>query len=296
MEPLVSVIIPVYKVEKYLDTCVDSVLKQTYKNLEIILVDDGSPDQCGLICDSWSKKDQRIKVLHKENGGLSSARNAGMKIAKADYWCFVDSDDWIAVDMIETMMNCFAENVDLVCCGKVIYGENLGTTLTSPKSMCLNSKDAIEKSLFDKDIGIAAWGKIYKRSLFTGVWFPEGEIHEDAAIMIQIFDRARKIHVINRALYYYRYNKNGISKSEYSTKFDVVLKHNLVNEQYLIRKYPELKKQAEAMVASGCFGMMLKILKTPKGYEQFWKQFRENKQCYLKRIKEYFTLCCNGIK
>lgn len=103
-------------------------------------------------------------------------------------------------------------------------------------------------------------------------------------------------HVINRALYYYRYNKNGISKSEYSTKFDVVLKHNLVNEQYLIRKYPELKKQAEAMVASGCFGMMLKILKTPKGYEQFWKQFRENKQCYLKRIKEYFTLCCNSPK
>lgn len=296
MKPLVSVIVPIYNVEKYLKNCVDSILNQKYDNLEVILVDDGSPDRCGVICDEVAIRDRRVKVIHKKNGGLSSARNAGMAIATADYWCFVDSDDWISYDMIDSMMRCFTDDIDLVCCGKVLSGFKEEKVLNIDTSICINSENAIEKAIFDKDVGIAAWGKIYRSRLFENTRFPEGEIHEDAAIMLQIFDKARKVFVLNRALYYYRYNSEGISKGAYSTKFDVVLKHNLKNEEFILNKYPMLKNKARAMLADGCYGMMLKILKTPKGFETYNRQFTDNKKFFIERIREFCTTCCENPK
>lgn len=127
MDEKVSIIVPVYNVEKYLDKCIESIVNQTYRNIEIILVDDGSPDKCPEICNEWAKKDDRIKVIHKENGGLSSARNAALEIAQGDYITFVDSDDWIENDMIQSMLTCAAKNdADIVCCG--FYFDNVDTT------------------------------------------------------------------------------------------------------------------------------------------------------------------------
>ena len=115
MEELISVIVPIYKVEDYLDRCIQSLVNQTYKNLEIILVDDGSPDDCPRICDEWEKRDQRIKVIHKENGGLSDARNAGMKVMVGAYVSYIDSDDWIAQDMYQKMINAIKKNNADIC-------------------------------------------------------------------------------------------------------------------------------------------------------------------------------------
>lgn len=291
MQPLVSVIVPVYKVEKYLENCVESILNQSYKNLEIILVDDGSPDRGGEICENYAKNDPRIVVIKKENGGLSSARNAGMRVAKAAYWCFVDSDDWIADNMIELMMECFTSDIDLVCCGRVLRGFKRDTALLIKNSVCFNSAQAIEYALFDKEIGIAAWGKIYRKSLFDNIGFPEGEINEDAAIMLQIFHRARKIFVLDKALYYYRYNAEGISKSAYNTKCDVVLKHSLDNEKFVLDHYPEIQSKGKAMVAKGCFGIMIRILKTENGFETFNNQFKENRHYYIRYLREFCKYC-----
>ena len=122
---LISVIIPVYKVEEYLENCIQSVIKQTVSDLEIILVDDGSPDQCPEICDLWADKDSRIKVIHKENGGLSDARNAGMKVATGEYVSFIDSDDYISLDFYETLLETIVDNdSDIVECGVVKFYED----------------------------------------------------------------------------------------------------------------------------------------------------------------------------
>ena len=297
MQDLVSVIIPVYKVQEYLETCVDSVLKQTYKNLDIILVDDGSPDRCGEMCNTYALIDTRVRVIHKDNGGLSSARNAGMKIAKANYWCFIDSDDWISENMIETMMNIFEKkNVDIVCCGRILQDSDQAITLSVKENVFLDSQEAIKKSFADREVGIAAWGKIYRKTLFDGIDFPEGEIHEDVAIMPRIFDKARGVYVLSEPLYFYRYNSEGISKGVYNNKFDVVLRHVLENEKFILSKYPQIKLETQAMVASSCYGMMIKVLKTPNGYEQFNQQFIQYRKYYIKNISAFKRLCCRGIK
>lgn len=208
--PLVSVIIPIYKVEPYLRECVDSVINQTYKNLEIILVDDGSPDNCPKICDEYALQDSRIKVIHKENGGLSDARNAGMKIATADYWSFVDSDDVCHKQMIEVLMKPILEdkNIQLSCSGyDTIYGDSVPSISNQnlDKFVVYDTVDYFMKRWTPQ-----AWMKIYHNELFDNISYPVGRFHEDAFTTYKLQYKANKIACTDAKLYFYRTREGSI--------------------------------------------------------------------------------------
>ncbi len=245
-DDLITVIVPVYKVEKYLPRCIDSIINQTYQNLEIILVDDGSPDECGKICDEYAKKDGRIKVIHKENGGLSSARNAALDVANGEYIGFVDSDDWIEADMYEEMyMQITASGADMACCGRYNVYENKPTSeLFVLKEPCLmDSKAAIARALTWNGMDSAACDKLYHKSLFDNIRYPLGKINEDIAIAFRIMEKTKKIIHIGKPKYYYFHRENSITTSDFSVKNLDLLEINNTVRKELMHKYPELTKE-----------------------------------------------------
>ncbi|MBE5881088.1 MAG: glycosyltransferase [Lachnospiraceae bacterium] len=235
MKPLISVIIPVYKVEKYLRRAVDSVLSQTYTNLEIILVDDGSPDECPAICDAYAAKEARVRVIHKENGGLSDARNAGIDVAGGDYIAFLDSDDYYAPCFIEVLYRELVKSDAQVSLCRYEVTEKLdvadgpdfagvwqeykdGKTesfVYDRKQMLLNQYDA---HCPDATYFIVAWNKLYKASLFKQVRYPKGKIHEDEATTYRIFDKITRGVYVNAPLYAYYSMPDSITRAKFHVK------------------------------------------------------------------------------
>lgn len=214
--PAVSVIIPVYKVEPYLHRCVDSVLAQSFTDIEIILVDDGSPDNCGAICDEYAAQDARIHVIHKENGGLSSARNAGIRAAQGAYLMFVDSDDWIAPDMAKDMLQAIQENdCDMAICQYFIVRGDVVSRCTSGDQgvRVLSQKEAVSLLIEDKVITNHVWRRLYRKELFSSLRFPEGKAFEDIFIMLDLMLQCRNIAYLDQAYYYYYQNSSGIVAS-----------------------------------------------------------------------------------
>jgi len=214
--PFISVIIPVYKVELYLRKCVDSVLAQTYTNLEIILIDDGSPDNCGKICDEYAEKDKRIRTIHKENGGLSSARNAALDIMKGEYVVFVDSDDWVLPRYIENMYeNLISYNADLSISGVFIYYEHNGKKVFPYKMRGKNGicfkEQSIDALMYQNEFLPSAWAKLYKSCLFNDIRFPIGKLFEDSSIMYKIFYKCNKISYSDDKNYCYVQRKGSIT-------------------------------------------------------------------------------------
>lgn len=218
ISPLVSVIIPIYKTEKYLEKCVRSVMNQTYTNLEILLIDDGSPDNCAEICDKLASEDHRITVVHKKNGGLSDARNSGLLISQGEYIFFLDSDDYISLDSIYKLITTsLSTDSDIVCAdyysvdesGKII---NNGMGYDNVE---LSSEKAIDYFLM-KNWG--AWGKLYKSKIHKSIQFPFGRIHEDEAIMLQLLSKCEKIVLIQDKLYFYLQRTDSITSLAYSKK------------------------------------------------------------------------------
>lgn len=204
MDELISIIVPVYKVESYLKKCIKSIVNQTYRNIEIILVDDGSPDDCGKICDEFSEQDSRIVVIHKENGGLSDARNAGLDIAKGNYIGFVDSDDWIACDMYEKLLNAIHKyDAEIaICCIKKIRKDKTEVQ-DIERNIVYSKQKALYELIVDKNVNSFAWNKLYKKELFQNLRFPKGRVFEDTLFMYQIFEKANRVVHINEPLYYY---------------------------------------------------------------------------------------------
>lgn len=218
MEELVSIIVPIYKTEKYLDRCIKSIINQSYKKLEIILVDDGSPDRCGEICDEWAKKDKRIKVIHKKNGGLSDARNAGIEIAQGEYLSFIDSDDYVHRDFIKFLYeNCLKNNADISMCGvkQTDKDENINREIKNENIRIVFSKDVLEKK---HNIYCVAWNKLYKKSIFNNIRYPKGKIHEDVAVIYKIMYYSNKIAITDSELYFYFSAPESIMRSEFSEK------------------------------------------------------------------------------
>jgi len=218
--PLVSIIVPIYKVEPYLRRCLDSIVNQTYTNLEIILVDDGSPDGCPQICDEYAAKDKRIIVIHKENGGLSDARNAGLDICKGEYISFVDSDDWISEKYTESLLDIARKERADIIVGKFkkIFDEKMyierDPTNCRYSIEVLNNRQSVEK-LFGNDsiyFGIAC-GKLYSRTLLKNIRFPTGFLHEDDYILYKILYSSKKTIFIDFPLYFYFQRKNSIMGS-----------------------------------------------------------------------------------
>jgi len=203
-DQLISVIVPVYKVEPYLRRCLDSILAQTYKNLEIILVDDGSPDNCGAICDEYAAKDDRIVVIHKENGGVSSARNVGLRTASGEWIGWVDSDDWIELDMFEYLLR-QAQNTqaDISICGRIEEYKYYQRECGFEQDELLNTEEALHLLLLDRTVQNYLWDKLWNRRLFEGIEFPEGRTYEDIAIMHRLFEKSDRIVAGAEAKYHY---------------------------------------------------------------------------------------------
>jgi len=233
-DPLISIIVPVYKVEEYLDECVESIVNQTYKNLEIILVDDGSPDQCPEMCDSWAQKDSRIKVIHKRNAGLSAARNSGIKVATGDYLSFVDSDDCVQNTMIEELLCSIVRSSKRIAYCAAYRDLNCPMQCSSEREFDIPET---VNALFYHEISIAAWGKLYEKALFADIKFPEGEVNEDVPIMLPLIVKAQGIVDIGQALYYYRPREASITHSYH------------LNGKYCEQVYNNLKRLQNQIAA-----------------------------------------------
>ena len=229
MEDLISVIVPIYNVEEYLDECIESICNQTYDNLEIIMIDDGSTDRSGNIADKWAKLDKRCNIYHKKNEGISVARNCGIEKAKGKFLIFVDSDDLLEKNMIERLhQEALKEQVDMVCCGIKRRGaegdyvkEYRVLSRIYTFSEYLYEMYSRENGSGDIDMFlplVAAWNKIYKRSLFEDIKYPIGKICEDNAIIHRIVHKASKIKWINEPLYVYRERQGSLMKSTFSPK------------------------------------------------------------------------------
>ena len=259
--PKISIIVPVYKVEPYLRKCLDSIVNQTYENLEIILVDDGSPDSCGAICDEYAARDERIRVIHQPNGGLSAARNRGLEAAAGDYVAFVDSDDWVEPDMYGYLLS-GAEQVgaDIAVCGIFEELPDRQVCRHWQEAETFDTEGALEQLFLRKKYSHSAWDKLYRRTLFDGVRFPEGRNFEDIATTYRVFEKARTVQLMPEAKYHYLQRPDSImGDGSLRNRVDSYL---AAKAQYLDMKdrWPQFRGLLEAWcisVAAGIWGVYL---------------------------------------
>ena len=244
----VSIIVPVYQVEKYIRQCVDSIFAQTFTDFELILVDDGSKDKSGQICDEYARMDKRVKVIHKENGGLSDARNKGMDQASGNYFMFVDSDDYIAPTMIECLYKSILnENADIAACNYLYYFENdrKKNFATNIKSEVLSGAEIFYNRKNERNYGIwtVAWNKLYKREVFGNIRFRLGKYHEDEFWANDIYQMDITVIMIPECLYYYRQRDNSImGKKSIARNLDIL--EAFQERIYIYLKNPKYSGQA----------------------------------------------------
>ena len=245
-QPLISVIVPVYKVEPYIHQCIDSILAQTYTNLEIILVDDGSPDNCPAICDEYAGKDARIRVIHKENGGLSDARNAGMIAGGGEYLMFVDSDDCLAFNAVSVLLDLAQQYEAPLVIGGYQRFSDIHEPIQPPERTdirCFSREQAMENMLKS---GCASWARLYARSVHEDIFFPQNEINEDEAIVLRILDRCDRVVLTNEVIYRYRCRPESITTADFTAKKLIWYRHCRDNLAWIRAHYPELTEPAAA--------------------------------------------------
>lgn len=258
--PKISIIVPIYNVEPYIHRCVDSILAQTYPNIEVVLVDDGSPDRCGEICDEYARQDTRVIVIHRENGGLSAARNSGIDACHGEYIGFVDSDDCIYSEMYERLYNDimrFSTKLSF-CHANGYYGGDFLPPDYSQTTICETNTNVMRRAL-EESIWWSAWTKLYHRSLFDNIRFPEGKTNEDLPVTIRIYDRCDQIAINYNKLYNYCIRKDSITTSRLNPrKFDIIDNASDVID-YLHDTHPELMPAARGILLSNALGLLLKL-------------------------------------
>lgn len=271
MEPLISVIVPIYNVEKYMKKCVDSIINQTYKNLEIILVDDGSPDNCPKICDEYTELDNRIKAIHKENGGLSDARNAGMKIATGQYVSFIDSDDYISDCFIETLYTTMkTENSDIVECDIVRFEDGTAPVIEKENSdiNSFSTEKGLSLLIAENKFHQYVWNKLYKSEIALKIPFAKGKLNEDEFWTYQIFGLADKVTKINKSMYFYLQRSGSIMGNKFNIRRLDALEAKAERQKYIEANFPNLKKQAKIDLFGTCIFMCQSAMKFLKGKEK----------------------------
>ena len=289
----ISVIVPVYKVEKYLDRCVESIVNQTYSDFELILVDDGSPDSCPAMCDKWSRKDSRIRVIHKENGGLSSARNAGMDIMQGEYVCFVDSDDWVERNFLESLILLFREYplAEIAACASRRDKETTKKLIQPEKAIKVCDKKEMLDSFYrvhGEPSNTGVWNKLIKASILKNFRFVI-TLNEDVEASYEFYTRASCMVETNQILHHYFMNDSGITRSKFSIKDLVYLE---VWDRVVTRtqkEHPEYLQYAVLGRKRANFTMLSKMLL--RGYD---KQDQElcavRKKLKSEVRKDYFQL------
>lgn len=294
----ISVIVPVYNVEHFLSECVDSIINQRYNNLEILLIDDGSTDKSGEICDKYSKKDSRIKTIHQSNKGLSGARNAALDIASGDYITFVDSDDIIESDMVSTMVNYIEDGIDIVACQLKRINEN-GENLKNVVDLNINKKitgtsEIMKAYQVYNDIDTPACGKLYKRSLFDNVRFPENKIHEDVFTTYRILSLCNSLVVLSNSYYGYRVRSNSITQSQFKEKNMDLLEAMIKKNEFIANSFPSLSGYSRSDICYACNQCILKLAESSKInvdlkkkiLDQIQSHYRQYGVSYLKSSKK----------
>jgi glycosyltransferase involved in cell wall biosynthesis len=290
MEPLISVIVPIYKVEEYIDRCIESIVNQTYKNLEVILIDDGSPDNCPQMCDKWAEKDHRIKVLHKENGGLSDARNAGLSIAKGDFISFIDSDDWITEDFYSLLyISLCEEESDIAeCIATKVYDSHI---VFQDESYTIKSYDvtqALIALVSENPFKQHVWNKLYKRAVIKDL-FPFGKIHEDEFWTYRTFGNAQKVTYVFKEMYYYFQRTNSIMGNTYSLKRFDALEAMSERQDYMNKRFPEIADYSKRAFLGACLyagQCSIRYFKDDDLYEAKQRLNTYRKKCKL-NIRDY---------
>ena len=279
-KPLISVIVPCYNVERYLPDCIESIIHQTYKSLEILLVDDGSPDRSGAICEEYAKKDERVKVIHKPNGGLSDARNAAIDISKGEYLTFIDSDDTVSLDHVSTLYGLIKKYGCLLSVSQwQTFRE--GTTLKINqkiiKEICYNTpKEAVTAMYYQEEFDNAVCGKMYHKSLFNELRFPKGLIFEDDYTVYRLLFNSNKVAYSNRITYYYLLRNNSIEGESFSEK---KMESALAVFKSMEEDHYDLISQVLPAYRSRYLSFCMHLLlKAPNGYEKsyiLWNKIKK---------------------
>lgn len=245
MKELISVIVPVYNIEKCVGKCIESILDQTYQDLEIILVDDGSTDKSGQICDEYAGKDDRISVIHKQNEGLSDARNSGLEICKGKYIGFVDGDDWLKADMYEFLhQTLVSHNADVAVCGHFLEDDGgvYASECADGGLKIYNCCEAVCAVVKDEEIHSFAWDKLYRKELFDGIKYPSGRYVQDIFTTYRVFMKANKVVCNNQPKYYYYQRKDSIQRTRGSKlNWDQFCAYK-ESAEMLKKEYPELRE------------------------------------------------------
>lgn len=251
-KPNISIIVPIYNVELYLHRCVDSLLRQTYKNFELILVDDGSPDNCGAICDEYAAADSRICVIHKPNGGLSDARNAGLEVVQGEYIAFVDSDDWVAKDYLERLMATLIDTGADICECDVLRtsGEEICPEQGTP--VVYETAEALLQLIHDGVFRQYVWNKLYRREVIADILFPKGKTNEDEFWTYQVFGNAKMVAKISDVLYFYFQRPGSIMGETYSLRRLDALEAKLQRQRYVDTKFPQMSLRAKLNLFGSC--------------------------------------------
>lgn len=292
----ISVIVPVYKVEKYIRKCIDSIINQTYKNLEIILVDDGSPDNCPQICDEYAQKESRIKVIHQENMGVSVARNNGIEIATGKYIGFVDSDDYIESTMFEDLLDALVKNDAQmsICNFNVITDKEKYIRNKYPNEKTYNKKEILRELILDKNIQSYPWNKLYVKKLFDTIRFPAGKNYEDIGTTFYLIEKCERIQLIGKAEYNY-INRNdsivfNIKEKTIIDYIDIIMKRY----EHIYQNYEDLRDcnfyyLAKTLITAN---NDIKRIKEPSQnliakYDEIYLEVKENFKIYEKQIEQF---------
>ncbi|MDO4168367.1 MAG: glycosyltransferase [Lachnospiraceae bacterium] len=281
----ISIIVPVYKVEAYLDRCIKSIVSQSYQNLEIILVDDGSPDQCPHMCDIWAQKDERIKVIHKQNGGLSDARNAGIHVATGTVIGFVDSDDWLEKDFCKTLLTVMnANNCDIVSCKfkKRYFQDEIFEIKETGSITILDRGQSMKALIEDNQVQQVVWNKLYRKELIERITFAIGKCHEDEFWSYQVIGASERLGIVDYTGYNYYQRNDSIMGSDFSIKRLDVIEAKVQRQKYLERNFPLLSEQGLANLYFLCMYTGQLALRFAS---------KEDREVIFKKIDGYLKQC-----
>lgn len=280
---LISVIVPIYNVEKYLRRCLDSICNQVYSNLEIVLVDDGSTDSSGKIADEYARRDIRFHVIHKQNGGLSDARNVGLSYCHGKYIVFVDSDDYVTEDYVMVLYDLLKHNhADISAVSLTHKEEELSKINDSTTTKIYNTKEALQDLLYQR-ISTSANAKMYRAELFSDIRYPKGRLYEDVIATYQIFEKATKVVWCDIKKYWYYVRTDSIVRSAFNVKkMDYVYNCEEVLEE-VKKKYPVLSKAAESRLLWAAIHIWVNFTERKKYPEQYQHVYKTIKQ-YRKSV------------
>ena len=288
---LISVIVPVYNVEAYLNECVDSLLRQDYNNYEVVLVDDGSTDRSGEICDLYAEKDHRIRVIHKPNGGLSDARNHGVNVAKGEFVVFVDSDDCVSNDCISHLTKVCRENNVLIAGAGREFGENADSAFRfRNEEVCvLNTEEALSNCMYRDGMGVSACGKIYPKSILMEFPYPIGKYYEDLGTTYKIISSFEQMGCSKRTVYFYRTRRNSITKRTISEA-------HLCGLEFAKEEYTFVKENHPGALSAAKYRIVLKIVEYMDGLRGGSNEERRIFSLLRKELRPLYLTVCKDDK